>query len=157
MIVRDGTWNFWIFFFLFLFSFSLQTRGVIVSSIGKLGQRSCEDCKLANSFKGRMLHLERSLEDRNIKVNVTPRFLNPPLPAKLVNSIKRSVERRSLVYFSEYGISREYYFTLRHFRNDGGSSIMIMTVRFDLKDRSRGPLKIASTFLLELRNLVREI
>lgn len=88
---------------------------------------------MANSFKGRMLHLERSLEDRNIKVNVTPRFLNPPLPAKLVNSIKRSVERRSLVYFSEYGISREYYFTLRHFRNDGGSSIMIIDRTFRFK------------------------
>lgn len=36
--------GFRIFFFPFFFSF--QTRSMVVSSIAKLGQRSCEDCKL---------------------------------------------------------------------------------------------------------------
>lgn len=91
----------------------------------------------------------RSLEDRNIKVNVMRRFLNPPLPlVKLVNSIKRSVGE--VWYTFQNTEFRENITSLYVTLNDGGSSIMIMSVRFDLKDRSKGSFRNCINVSLEL-------
>lgn len=77
------------------------------------------------------------------------RFLNPPLPlVKLVNSIKRSVGE--VWYTFQNTEFRENITSLYVTLNDGGSSIMIMSVRFDLKDRSKGSFRNCINVSLEL-------
>lgn len=136
------------FFSSFLsFSFSFQTRSVAVSSMAKLGQRSpgsgqrsCGGLQARLRWQIRLRGARRSLQDRDIKVNVTPRFLNPLLPKN----------EEACKFDKEVGREFGILFRIRNFEkillhvtlNDGGSSIMIITLRsFRFKDRSKRSLK----------------